>query len=105
MSALDLGIADLAARIRQGSLSPVEVVRESLERIQQATGELEQRLAEVESHDAKLMELIERAYANATALRQRAERGPELVSESPDAVDTESGGAAALLQGDGLALP
>jgi hypothetical protein len=51
------------------------------------------------------MELIERAYASATELRQRAERGPEAVSESPDAVDTESGGAAALLQGDGLALP
>ncbi|MEK8031688.1 dynamin family protein [Ideonella sp. DXS29W] len=79
--------------------------REALERIQQATGELEQRLSEVETQDAKLMELIERAYAQATELRQRAERGPDAPSASPDAVDTESGGAAVLLQGDGLALP
>jgi len=78
--------------------------REALERIQQATGELEHRLAEVETQDARLMELIERAYVQAGELRQRAERGPEVAEALSDAVDTESGGAA-MLQGDGLALP
>jgi len=78
--------------------------REALERIQQATGELEHRLTEVETQDARLMELIERAYVQAGELRQRAERGPEVAEETPDAVDTVSGGEA-MLQGDGLALP
>jgi hypothetical protein len=73
--------------------------REALERIQQATGGLEQRLAEVEQQDARLLELIERAYQQAGELRQRAERGPVIVghgADSPDAVDTVSGGEAAL---------
>jgi hypothetical protein len=71
--------------------------REALERIQQATGGLEQRLAEVEQQDARLLELIERAYQQASELRQRAERGPVTVEAvSPDAVDTVSGGEAAL---------
>lgn len=71
--------------------------REALERIQMATGELEQRLAEVETQDGRLMELIDRAYKQANELRRRAERGPVLASaESPDAVDTVSGGEAVL---------
>lgn len=79
--------------------------REALERIQLATGELEQRLAEVESQDARLMELLEAAHARAHALRRRAERGPVLAELSPDAVDTVTSGEAVLLHGDGLALP
>lgn len=50
--------------------------RESLERIQLATGDLEHKLTEVENQDARLMGLMERAYMMATALRSRAERGP-----------------------------
>jgi hypothetical protein len=50
--------------------------RESLERIQLATGDLEHKLTEVENQDARLMGLMERAYMMATALRNRAERGP-----------------------------
>lgn len=50
--------------------------RESLERIQSATGELERRLTEVEQQDARLLELVDRAYELASALRTRAERGP-----------------------------
>lgn len=71
--------------------------REALERIQMATGELEQRLAEVETQDGRLMELLERAHKQANELRRHAERGPVLGSgESPDAVDTVSGGEAVL---------
>ncbi len=77
--------------------------REALERIQQATGDLEHRLAEVEGQDAKLMELIDRAHHRAVALRTRAERGP-VVPSPADAVDTVSGGNAFLDSG-GLALP
>jgi hypothetical protein len=79
--------------------------REALERIQQATGELEQRLAEVEGQDGRLMQLIERAYLQAGGLRERAERGPVVAALSPDAVDTVTGAADALMRSDGLALP
>lgn len=50
--------------------------RESLERIQMAAGELEERLAEVEAQDARAMQQMETAYAASAALRARAERGP-----------------------------
>ena len=58
----------------------------------------DQRLAEVEQQDGRLLELIERAYKQAAELRQRAERGPAQAdhAESPDAVDTVSGGEAVL---------
>ncbi len=51
--------------------------RESLERIQHATGELEARLSEVETQDAKLLELSDQAQAMAAKLRRRAEVGPD----------------------------
>lgn len=71
--------------------------REALERIQMATGDLEQRLSEVETQDGRLMDLLERAHKQANELRRHAERGPVLASgESPDAVDTVSGGEAVL---------
>jgi hypothetical protein len=49
--------------------------RESLERIQGATGELEQRLQEVETQDARLLEIADQAQAIAAAIRHRAESG------------------------------
>jgi hypothetical protein len=52
--------------------------RESLERIQGATGELEQRLQEVETQDARLLELAEQAHALAGSIRQRAELGADM---------------------------
>jgi len=78
--------------------------REALERIQMATGELEQRLAEVEGQDARLMQLLEQAYARGNLLRQRAERGPVVADPSPDAIDTVTGDEALLARSDGLAL-
>ncbi|NDY92264.1 dynamin family protein [Ideonella livida] len=60
--------------------------RESLERIQQATDGLEQRLAEVEVHDARLLEQLDRAQLLAAELRGRAERGP--VMDWPQAEPT-----------------
>ncbi|GAA0755906.1 dynamin family protein [Ideonella azotifigens] len=62
--------------------------RESLERIQSAAGELEQRLLEVENQDAKLLELVDRAYSLASALRSRAEQGP---SFEPEAAEDDAG--------------
>jgi hypothetical protein len=56
--------------------------REALERIQLATGELEQRLVEVENHDARLLELIDRAHLQATDLRAHAARGPQTAAEA-----------------------
>ncbi|WP_374429535.1 dynamin family protein [Ideonella dechloratans] len=56
--------------------------RESLERIQHATGELEARLAEVETQDNKLLELADQAQAMAARLRQRAEAGPDYQDEA-----------------------
>ncbi|MFZ2987870.1 dynamin family protein [Ideonella sp.] len=50
--------------------------RESLERIQGATGELEQRLHEVEAQDARLLELVDQANELGSGIRRRAERGP-----------------------------
>jgi hypothetical protein len=49
--------------------------RESLERIQGATGELEIRLQEVETQDARLLELADQAEAIAAAICHRAESG------------------------------
>ncbi|WP_310738573.1 dynamin family protein [Ideonella alba] len=49
---------------------------EALERILQATGELERRLAEVEAQDQRLLAQVDQAYDLGTAVRQRAERGP-----------------------------
>jgi len=57
---------------------------ESLERILGATGELAQRLTEVETQDARLLEQIDRAYQLGTAVRDRAERGPS--ADGPPAV-------------------
>jgi hypothetical protein len=51
------------------------------------------------------MQLIERAYLQAGGLRERAERGPVVAALSPDAVDTVTGAADALMRSDGLALP
>lgn len=79
--------------------------REALERIQQATGELEHRLAEVEQQDARLMEVIEQAYAQANELRQLAQRGPATESLLRDAVDTEAGTVSLLAGGTDLVLP
>ena len=79
--------------------------REALERIQHATGDLEQRLAEVEGQDGRLMQLIDRAYLQAGDLRERAERGPVISGLSPDAVETVTGGEESLVRSDGLALP
>jgi hypothetical protein len=56
--------------------------RESLERIQHATGELEARLSEVETQDNKLLELADQAQAMAARLRQRAEAGPDYQDEA-----------------------
>jgi Dynamin family len=79
--------------------------REALERIQQAAGGLEQRLAEVEHQDGRLMELLDAAYRRSLELRQRAERGPAPPAPSPDAVDTLTGDEPLRLRGEGLALP
>jgi len=49
---------------------------EALERILQATGELERRLAEVETQDQRLLSQVDQAYNLGAAVRQRAERGP-----------------------------
>jgi hypothetical protein len=59
---------------------------ESLERILEATDDLERRLVEVETQDAKLLEQIDRAFQLGVAVRERAERGPstEPVLERPD---------------------
>ncbi|MES2888346.1 MAG: dynamin family protein [Pseudomonadota bacterium] len=46
--------------------------RESLERIQVAAGELEQRIAEVEAQDARLKDNLERVTELAAALREQA---------------------------------
>jgi hypothetical protein len=46
--------------------------REALERIQVAAGELEQRIGEVEAHDARLKDNLERVTELATALREQA---------------------------------
>src|SRR5262249_48978884 len=79
--------------------------REALERIQMATGELEQRLSEVETHDGRLMQLIDNASLQAASLRERAERGPAVGGPAQDAVDTVTGGEDSLVRSDGLALP
>jgi hypothetical protein len=79
--------------------------REALERIQMATGELEQRLAEVENQDTRLMQLIERAYLQAGDLRERAQRGPAVHDPLQDTVDTVTGAEQSLVRSDGLALP
>ena len=54
--------------------------KETLDRIQHATESLEQRLAEVETQDAHLLSLLERAQHLAADLRTRAESGPLLQS-------------------------
>ena len=57
--------------------------RDTLERIQQASGELEQRLSEVEQHDERLLAWVDEALLQSAALRQRAQRGltPATVAE------------------------
>ena len=69
--------------------------RDTLERIQQATGELENRLAEVENQDARLMEIIDRAHQQAMALRAHAEVGPQ-------AGEAAAPGTGALIRSDGF---
>lgn len=49
---------------------------EALERILQATDELERRLTEVETQDQRLLTQVDQAYNLGAAVRQRAERGP-----------------------------
>jgi hypothetical protein len=69
---------------------------ESLERILHATGELERRLAEVESQDQQLLEQIDRAFQLGASVRERAERGPAAVAPAatrPDLVLVRSDGA------------
>lgn len=66
--------------------------RESLERIQHATGDLEARLTEVETQDQRLLELLDRGQQMAVQLRQRAERGPFDERPAP-AVDLDLGAA------------
>ena len=53
---------------------------DSLERILEATDDLERRLTEVETQDAKLLEQIDRAFQLGVKVRERAESGP---SEAP----------------------
>lgn len=56
---------------------------ESLERILGATGELEHRLIEVESLDARLLGQIDNAYRLGSAVRLRAEQGPATEAAGP----------------------
>ena len=51
--------------------------RESLERVQSAAGELEQRLAEIEAQDVRLQGFLGRAHALVEALREQACAGPQ----------------------------
>jgi hypothetical protein len=59
---------------------------DSLERILEATDDLERRLTEVEAQDAKLLEQIDRAFQLGASVRERAEHGPSEVPavEQPD---------------------
>jgi len=61
--------------------------REALERIQSAAGELEQRIAEIESQDQRLHQFITRVAELAAALRQHSDSQPAV----PDEAD-ETGG-------------
>jgi replication fork clamp-binding protein CrfC len=63
--------------------------RDALERIQAASGELEQRLAELEAQDAQLQLLVTRSVELALQLKQHAQREP---SEQDAALE---GGASA----------
>lgn len=56
--------------------------KENLERIQEATGELETRLADVERVDQQLLEHADRAFVLTAALRLRAQQGPNPVAEA-----------------------
>ena len=49
---------------------------DSLERILEATDDLERRLSEVETQDAKLLEQIDRAFQLSVTVRERAQSGP-----------------------------
>jgi len=51
--------------------------RESLERVQAAAGELEQRLVEIEAQDARLQGLLRRTHELLEALREQACAGPQ----------------------------
>ncbi|MFD2450577.1 hypothetical protein [Ideonella paludis] len=55
--------------------------KENLERIQEATGELESRLVEVERVDQQLLEQADRAFVLTAALRLRAQQGPNPTAE------------------------
>ena len=52
--------------------------RESLERVQAAAGELEQRLAEIEAQDARLQGHLRRAHDLLETLREQACAGPQV---------------------------
>jgi hypothetical protein len=56
--------------------------RDALERIQSASGELEQRLAELETQDEQHMQLVQRHAAWVSALKQQARSDPESSHDS-----------------------
>jgi len=58
--------------------------REALERIQSAAGELEQRIAEIESQDQRLHQFITRVGELSGALRQHSESLPMPLDDAPD---------------------
>jgi hypothetical protein len=51
--------------------------RESLERVQTAAGDLEQRLGEIEAQDLRMQALLRRAHELLEALREQACAGPQ----------------------------
>lgn len=55
--------------------------KETLERIQDATGDLESRLREVQTQDAKLQDLLDEAQRRADEVCHRAEHGPDQETE------------------------
>jgi len=64
--------------------------REALERIRSASGELEQRISELEAQDQRSKQLLTRATELAATLRLRASRDPEAAPILLDAVPPEA---------------
>src|SRR5207237_2640786 len=59
--------------------------REALERIQSAAGELEHRIAEIESQDQRLHQFLARVGALTAALREHSESQPMPLDDIDDA--------------------
>jgi predicted nuclease with TOPRIM domain len=63
--------------------------RDALERIQAASGELEQRLAELEAQDAQLQQLVSRSVDLVDKLKRQALLDPEVVARSESGEDDD----------------